>query len=345
MMASLPWFRVQPHLPPFAHTGVDLFGPFEVTIFRRKVKRWGILFTCLNSRAVHLDMTYTLETDSFICALDRFRHSRGTPANLYSDNGTNLVGAHNELREGIARLDQAKITSSLANKGIQWQFITPATPHHGGAWERLVRSAKQALRFVLNQQTLTDEIFITTLKLAESLLNSRPLTYISTDPEDPEPLTPNHILLGRANPFIPPDIIGTDDLSSKKRWRVSQAIAQHFWRRWMGELLPTLVQRPKWFQPQRNLKENDVVIFIKKNNPMGKWPLALVLKVYPDPDGTVRSALIRTGGMELHRSSVDLCLLEPDPEDASAPVGRRAGDVPDAPSSSQTGLPSTPQKE
>ncbi len=235
--------------------------------------------------------------------------------------------------------------SSLANKGIQWQFIPPATPHHCGAWERLVRSAKQALRFVLNQQTLTDEIFITTLKLAESLLNSRPLTYISTDPEDPEPLTPNHILLGRANPFIPPDIIGTNDLSSRKRWRVSQAIAQHFWRRWMSELLPTLIQRSKWFQPQRNLKENDVVIFIKKNNPMGKWPLALVLKVYPDPDGTVRSVLIRTGGTELHRSSVDLCLLEPDSEDASAPVGRRAGDVPDAPSSSQTGLPSTPQKE
>ena len=123
LMAPLPAFRLQPGLPAFARTGVDYFGPIETKVLRSTVKRWGCLFTCLSSRAVHLEMAYSLESDSFIACLSRFELRRGTPLSYHSDNGTNFVGAHNELAEGLKRLNQEKIESHLARREVKW-FLT-----------------------------------------------------------------------------------------------------------------------------------------------------------------------------------------------------------------------------
>jgi hypothetical protein len=179
---------------------VDYFGPIEVTIFRRVVKRWGVIFTCLNCRCVHLEMAYSLDTSSFICCLDRFMNRRGVPATLHSDNGTNFVGAQRQLAECLDNLNQSAIISHLNRKMTKWYFNPPAAPHFGGVWERMVRAAKEALVAVLGKQRLTDELLITTLTHIENVLNSRKLTPPSEDPADPEALTPNHLLLGRANP-------------------------------------------------------------------------------------------------------------------------------------------------
>ena len=166
-------------------------------LFRRRVKRWGCLFTCMVTRAVHLEMAYSMSTDSFLTALANFESRRGVPNSYFSDNGTNFVGAERELRECLNSLDQATIAAKLCRNGTKWQFNPPSAPHFGCSWERLVKSAKRALIHVLHGQTLTDESLNSALILVENLLNGRPLTFVNVDSKDPEVLTPNHLLLGR----------------------------------------------------------------------------------------------------------------------------------------------------
>ena len=144
-MAALPSYRLSALQTAFTHCGVDYFGPIEVIIYRRKVKRWGCLFTCLSTRAVILEMAYTLETDSFLSCLIRFESIYGTPVSSRSDNGTNFVGAVHELKDCLRHLDQSKITDQLGQRGVAWNFNPPAAPYFSGAWERLVRSAKRGI--------------------------------------------------------------------------------------------------------------------------------------------------------------------------------------------------------
>ena len=291
---------------------------------------WGCLFTCLTTRAVHLELAYGLDTDSFLCALDNFKACRGTPKIIYSDNGTNFVGAKRELAECLQRLDQSKIQGNLTLQEIEWKFNPPAAPHFGGSWERLFQSAKRALESVMHHQSFTDQSLSTALKQVEHLLNSRPLTYVSVDPTAPEPLTPHHLLLGRANPNIPPEIFEPRDLNRKQRWRVVQAVAEQFWCRWMTEYLPGITERRKWTEENRNLSVGDIVLVIDSATPRGQWPLGLVKEVIAGVDGIVRSAVVRVRGTYLHRPAVKLCVLEPcNDEVAPGAASRRAGDVQD----------------
>ncbi|XP_046643169.1 uncharacterized protein LOC124328443 [Daphnia pulicaria] len=333
MMSALPGYRLKPFYPAFTHTGVDFFGPFNVIIFRRKVKRWACLFTCMSSRAVHLEMAYALDTSSFINCISRFEDRRTTPTHYHSDNGTNFVGAVREFSECLQRMDQLTVLDGVKRRNVTWSFNPPAAPHFGGAWERLVQSSKRALQFILNEQTLTDDILSTALVQVEKLLDGRPLTYVSVNPADPEPITPNHLLLGHENPYIPFDLFDASDMTTKRKYRTAQYLTDCFWRRWLREYLPGLAKRKKWLYGQKNLNIGDIVIVIEPDTPRGKWPIARVVEVFTGPDGVVRSAIVRlrssTNTTELHRPAVKLCLLESwDAEDASA-FERRAGDVPD----------------
>ena len=329
MMAALPAIRLKVGYPPFTHTGVDYFGPILVTIFRRTIKRWGCIYTCLSTRSVHLEMAYSLDTSSFISALDRFQNRRGVPASYHSDNGTNFVGAQRELATCLENLNQHAIKEHLSRQPTKWYFNPPAAPHFGGVWERMVRAAKTALNAVLGNQWLTDEILLTALTLVENILNSRNLTPMSEDPTDPECLTPNHLLLGRACPNRPPDVFTEKDLSAKQKWRVAQALADQFWRRWMKEVIPNLNEREKWQQQQPNLEVGDIVVIIDPSSPRGVWPTGRVTKVFPGPDGVVRSVSLLTNGTEHHRPVHTLFLLESVRlrEGALSTAKRRAGDV------------------
>ena len=135
-MAPLPGFRLQTNLPPFSNIGVDYAGPFYVTIGRRTEKRWMCLFTCLIVRAVHLEVAHHMDTDSFLMCFQRFTSSRRHPLAVFSDNGTNFVGAERELREAVTKLNSTVIQKELAAKNIEWHFNPPLAPHHGGSWER-----------------------------------------------------------------------------------------------------------------------------------------------------------------------------------------------------------------
>lgn len=134
-MGDLPGARTAHQQRPFTYCGVDLFGPMEVTVGRRREKRYGVLFTCLTVRAIHLELVNNLTADSFIMALRRMAARRGWPQYMYSDNGTNLRGANTELKKSIKNLDEDVLKDKASNHGIKWTFIPPASPHWGGAWE------------------------------------------------------------------------------------------------------------------------------------------------------------------------------------------------------------------
>ena len=202
-MADLPRPRLTPDQPPFTCVRINYFCPFFVRQKRGMVKRYGAIFTCLAVRAVHLEISYTLDTDSFILALRRFIARRGQVKEIRSDNGSNFTGAERELRVMIEGWNQSTIHEELLQKGIQWYFNPPAASHHGGAWERMIRSTRKILGSLVKEQTLDDESLQTLMCEAESIINGRPLTAISDDPKDLEPLTANHLLLLRQEASLP----------------------------------------------------------------------------------------------------------------------------------------------
>ncbi|XP_065078605.1 uncharacterized protein LOC135701675 [Ochlerotatus camptorhynchus] len=203
MMAPLPSVRLTPFIRAFTYVGVDYFGPLEVKVGRSMVKRWVALFTCLTVRAVHLEVTHSLSSQSCIMAFRRFVARRGAPLEVYSDNGTNFVGANRQLSEeqqkilGINR----ECASTFTNAYTTWKFNVPAAPHMGGPWERLVRSVKTAMKAISGSPRCdevletSDEVLETILLEAEGIVNSRPLTYVPLEQADGEALTPNHFLL------------------------------------------------------------------------------------------------------------------------------------------------------
>lgn len=177
-MADIPSERLVADKPPFTNVGLDYFGPFEVKRGRSTVKRYGVIFTCMTSRAVHLEVACSLDTDACINAIRRFLCRRGQVEHIRSDNGTNLVGAERELRQALSTLEQRQIHQALMKRGVHWSFNPPTASHHGGFWERLIRTVRHVLCSVLKQQTLDDECLNTVFCEVESIINSRPITSV-----------------------------------------------------------------------------------------------------------------------------------------------------------------------
>ncbi|KAK0155297.1 hypothetical protein N1851_002355 [Merluccius polli] len=308
-MADLPKARILPDLPPFTNTGVDYFGPIEVKKGRSTCKRYGAIFTCMASRAIHLEVASSLDTDACINALRRFVSRRGQVTHLWSDNGTNFVGAERELRDALAALNQDRIQGVLSQVGIRWNFNPPTGSHHGGVWERMIRLIRRVLSSVLRQQTLDDDGFHTMLCEVEAILNDRPITKLSDDPNDLEPLTPNHLLLLKGKPALPPGVFEPHDQYVKRRWRQIQYLADLFWKRWVREYLPLLQERQKWNQKKRSLVVGDIVTIMDASAPRGSWPLGKVLEVFPDKYGLVRSVKLQTKSNIIERPVTKLTLL------------------------------------
>ena len=309
-MANLPEDRVEQNKPPFTYVGVDYFGPFMVKRARSLVKRYGCIFTCLTIRAVHIEIAHTLETDSFINALQRFISRRGCPETIRSDNGTNFVGAQREITSALKEWDNEKISKFLLHRNISWKFNPPTASHMGGIWERQIRTIRKILGVLLKEQTLDDEGLSTLMCQIEAIINNRPLTRLSDDPRDMEPLTPNHLLLLRSGPTLPVGVFTEGDSFSRRRWRHIQYLANLFWTRWVKEYLPLLQKRQKWMFPQRNFAINDLVLVTNENTPRNLWPLGRVIEVFPGKDGFVRSVRVKTMTSSLIRPVGKLCLLE-----------------------------------
>ena len=155
-----------------------------ITCVRRSTEeRWCFLFTSLTTRALHIEIVFSMDTSSCIMGIESFIARRGKPSIIWSDNGTKFVGPEKELVSTVESWNSSALPI-LADEGIKWTFNPPAAPHHGGACERLVRSCKQVFYAVLGNQKHTDEVLLTTFALVEQSLNARPLTAVSSKPNE-----------------------------------------------------------------------------------------------------------------------------------------------------------------
>ena len=179
-MADLPEDRTEP-APPFTYSAVDYFGPFTIKDGRSDVKRYGVFFTCMASRAIHVETPNSLETDSFVNALRRFLAERGPINQMRSDRGTNFVGAKRELKEALEEMDEDKVHNHLINKNCEWikfKINVPVASHMGGVWERQIRTVRNVLAALLEESgtQLHDKSFHTLMKQVQGIVNSRPLS-------------------------------------------------------------------------------------------------------------------------------------------------------------------------
>lgn len=302
-MGELPAPRVNPSRP-FSQVGVDYAGPFTVSISPgrnpRHQKSYVAVFVCMATKAIHLERVGDLSTPSFIASLQRFTSRRGLPADLYCDQGKNFVGAHSEFLEFRkfiqSKAHNQKVFDYLAELGVKFHFNPPLSPHHGGLWEAAVKSMKHHFRRVVLDRILTIEEFSTLLCEIEACLNSRPITQMTSDPDDFESLTPGHFLIGSSLKSIPgPDLTDVKE-NRLTRWQLTQQLHQHFWKRWSAEYLQKLQSRPKWITSQPNIKPGVLVALLDPDSNLGpcQWKLGRVLKTYPGKDGKVRVCDINT---------------------------------------------------
>ncbi|XP_075158172.1 uncharacterized protein LOC142231449 [Haematobia irritans] len=317
-MSSLPRARLSAFTRPFSFVGVDYFGPFYVKVGRHQEKRWGVIFTCLTIRAIHIEVAHTMTTDSCIMVIQNFTARRGIPIEIYCDNGTNLKGAEKELRNALKHVDHENIADKFTTSSTSWHFNPPASPHMGGSWERLIKSVKKVLHQILPHFVFKDETLYNGFLECERVINSRPLTYVDLEQSSDEALTPNHFLLGSSDGCKPLGKFSHDDSLLRKNWRKMQYFADMFWKKWVNEYLPTITRRTKWFEKCKPLEINDVVIVVDANLPRNSWPKGIVQTVYKSKDGNIRSAEVVTEGGIIHRPVAKLAKLD---VKRSAPIG------------------------
>ena len=306
-MGSLLMDRTTPFIRPFTYTGVDMFGPLNLTVGRRKEKRWAVLFTCLTIRAAHIELAENLSADAFILCLRNFINRRGTPVNIRSDNGTNFIGAQRELEENMRLLDIDKIQTEAHGRNITWIFNCPSSPNAGGCWERLIGIAKRFLYDALKNEAPKTETLVSVLIEAENVINSRPLTEIPVTSEDDEPITPNHFLMGCVNSTQTPH--PETQVCLKKQWRIAQNLKNRLWKRWTVEYLPKLLVRFKWHDKVEPLKVDDVVIICDPSQPRSQWAKGRITEVFPARDGQVRYAEVITASGTFRRPASRLAKL------------------------------------
>lgn len=312
MMADLPSSRVM-EAKAFCHTGVDYAGPFKITLVRKRghhsQKAYICLFVCLTTKAIHIELASDLSTDSFLAAFKRFISRRGPVSFIYSDNGTNFVGAKAQLDEMYKLLVSNNFISAwndeLTKYRIIWKMIPPRAPHFGGLWESNIKSVKTHLNRVIGAQILTYEEMLTVLNQIECLMNSRPLCLLSADP-NPEILTPAHFLMSTPLQYLPASELSANQMSLTNRKALLDGLVNSYWRKWRLEYLHTLQVRQKWCTSDNPVKVGTVVLIHQDDIPPLRWPLGVIQEVYPGADNIIRVALVKTKSGFLKRPVVKL---------------------------------------
>lgn len=307
-MGSLPEVRVI-RSRPFVNTGMDFCGPFYIKEKkfrnRTKIKVYVCVFVCMSVKAVHLEVVSDLTTEAFLGALRRFISRRGRPKNLYSDNGTNFVGAKNELNDLYVFLQSESnnniMNNFCTNRNINFHFIPPAAPFFGGLWESSVKSMKIHFKRTLANFLLTYEQFESYIIEIEAVLNSRPLVPLSNDPNDLLVLTPAHFLIGTTFTSLPEKDLNELPYNRLSAWNLVVQLRQEFWNRWSKEYLNELTIRQKWFSPSTSAKIGMLVLIKDENLPSFQWPLARITAIHPGNDGIVRTVTLKTSTGALDR--------------------------------------------
>ncbi|XP_025164034.1 uncharacterized protein LOC112590757 [Harpegnathos saltator] len=258
---------------PFTHCGVthDYAGPLILRETKRRYfrnhKAYVAIFVYFATKGVHIELVSDLTSEAFIAALKRLVSRRGKPLCLYSNNSTNFVGAHRQIKEFYDLLHneqlQGEVEGFLREQGTSWKFIPPNAPHFGGLWEAAVKSAKYHLNRIAGKAHLTFEEMQTVLCEIEAILNSRPLTPLSTDPNDLVFLSPGHFLVGTTLNSSP----GEDLFDVNEN-------------RWSHECLNSLQEKSKWrCNKGEQLKPNQLVLLKQQGLAPLQWQLGPIEEV------------------------------------------------------------------
>jgi len=302
----LPECRVK-EAPAFSYTGVDFAGPLMVCTGRRgqSMKIWIALFTCYITRAVHLETVTNQSTLAFIHCLKRFAARRGLPRRFISDNGKTFKAAAKYL-DSVFK--DSAVQEYLSGRGITWQFNVERAPWWGGAFERMVKSTKRCLRKLIGRAHFSHEELTTALAEIEAVLNSRPLSYVSTEDVD-EPVTPSHLIVGRRLLSLPDHLdhmcvledgeYTLDNSHVTRRIKHLNNVLNHFWKRWRTEYLSDLREvhahsaRRSPNNKDPHISVGDIVVIKDEQLPRGQWKLGVVQSLLTGWDGQARAATVK----------------------------------------------------
>ncbi|VDI05043.1 Hypothetical predicted protein [Mytilus galloprovincialis] len=299
-MSDLPYDRLQ-STPPFTFIGIDTFGPWNILTRKTRggqanSKRWAVLFTCLYTRAIHIEVIEELSSSSFINCLRRFISLRGDVQEIRSDRGTNFVGATDHLNANVVNVEDTAIKHFLDNSKVTWIFNPPHSSHMGGVWERMIgvtRRILDSMMMDIQSRHLTHEVFITLMAEVCAIVNSRPIVPVSTDPDSPTILSPASLITQKTNQiqssFGPYDI---KDLY-KSQWRCVQHLANIFWQKWRKEYLQQQQVRRKWQNVTPDLTEGDIVLMKDQSVSRCEWPIGIIISAIKSFDNKVRKAEVR----------------------------------------------------
>ncbi|CAH2109315.1 unnamed protein product [Euphydryas editha] len=299
LMGSLPAYRVNA-CRPFQKVGVDFAGPVSVknSRIRKPIigKGYIVLFVCFVTKAIHLELASDLTTDTFLACFKRFIARRNLPSDVHCDNSSTFKGARNQLNE-LYRLQnsqshQYQVQSFASAQGINFHFIPSYSPIFGGLWEADVKSTKHHLKRAVGKALLTYEQLNTVLTEIEGILNSRPLTAVSADPNDFSYLSPGHFLTGAPLNTYPEHNIKDRPINLLKFWSLTVHIKQNFWRYWSKHYLSLLQSRPKWRDIKPNINVGSLVLLRDDNSSPLHWSMARVTSTFPGKDGCVRTVAL-----------------------------------------------------
>ena len=291
LMGKVPQSSLKP-APVFNYTQLDLFGPWTTrgeVQKRISGKCWGVIFTCMASKAIHIEIISAYSTDAFLLGLSRFGSLRGWPKEIRSDPGSQLVSADKELRSFYNSMNNMEIQKKCSEHHTTWLFSPADAPHFQGATESLIRTVKRSVKVLYgHNQRLSFPEYATLGYTVADLINSRPIGVLGEAEDTITVLTPNALILGRNKSENPPSYI---QKTSAPRLNEVNQIIQSFWKCWMKLAKPALCVQKKWDTEKRNLQNGDVVLVIDSDYSL-EYKLAKVTKTATGKDNKVRSAQV-----------------------------------------------------
>lgn len=291
--APLPADRIE-RAPPFEVSGVDFAGPLYA---KDGSKVYIALFTCAVTRAIHLELVSSLSAECFIQSLRRFFARRGICKTIYSDNAKTFKKADRELKHLYKLCKDESVLNFLEKNGFEWKFNVEGAPWWGGFFERMVRCVKSCLKRILGKSALSFEELYTVLVEVEAVINSRPITFVYNDHNEPDPLSPSNFIIGSRLTVLPSPECKTESTRSEltKRWKHRQLLLEHFWKRFYKEYILELRTAIYSKNPKMSpvFKVNDVVLIREDKIKRCNWKTGRIRKLFPGRDGKVRSCEVQ----------------------------------------------------
>ncbi len=290
MMAPLPAHRMGP-TPPFWSTAVDLFGPLSIagTVNRRTTRKaWGVIFVCTATSLAHLEIAESYSTEAFLLALRRFMALHGAPKRFQSDQGTQLVAASKQVKAW----DWSRVHQQAEGVGAEWHVVPTGGQHFNVQAERMIGILKKCLEGALTGKRCTMGEMGTIVAEAAQMVNSRPIARSTGDPESGGPITPLHLLLGRASVEVP-QVRFNEAQKLMQRLQFVEDTKKQFWHKWMSQVFGGRMLSHKWTKKERDVAAGDVVLLAEAENDDPTYRMGIVDSMKPGEDGPVRTVNIR----------------------------------------------------